>query len=189
MARPYIGPRLYQRTRNGSAEHWRIRDGEIEVSTFHKDLDKAQKVLEAYCAEKGIPNQNTPKTGQRKYPETTIYFISTIDVPDYPIKIGISDMGAERRMNILQNASPYKLVVLASFKGDRNTERELHRRFAATRMEREWFARSLELLEYIAAIPTPEGVSGEFHGKERLEWSERLDSNQRPLSPQKTASS
>lgn len=29
-------------------------------------------------------------------------------------------------------------------------------------------------------------VSGEFLGKEGKEWSERLDSNQRPLSPQNT---
>lgn len=159
MPRPYIGPRLYQKERRGYPAMWVIRDGGVEVSTGHRDLEKAKAVLDRYCTEKGIEATVTPRTGQRKWPQTTIYFISTNDVPNFPIKIGVSDMGAERRMYVLQNACPYRLTVLASFVGDRNAERELHARFADHRLEREWFNRSAELLALIESLAEKEDAA------------------------------
>ena len=152
MGRPYAGPRLYQKPRRGKPDIWVIRDGEVEISTGCRDQEKAQKVIEEYCREKNVELTSTPRAGQRKWPSTTVYFISTDDVPNYPIKIGVSDNGAEKRMWTLQNACPYKLRVLASFVGDRSIELSLHRKFAAYRMEREWFARHDDLMDHIAAL-------------------------------------
>jgi len=156
MPRPYIGPRLYHKPRNGTPDFWVIRDGEVEVSTGERDLERAKAVLAQYCQEKEIEATATPRVGQRKWPTTTIYFISTDEVPNYPIKIGVSDNGAEKRRQTLQNGCPYKLCVLASFVGSRGMEWELHRKFSAFRMEREWFARHDELMNYIATLSSVE---------------------------------
>jgi hypothetical protein len=70
-----------------------------------------------------------------------IYFISTNDVAEYPIKIGVT--GVDFRTQI---ASPYRLVPIAIVEGDASIEKVLHVEFASDRLMGEWFKRSPRLM-------------------------------------------
>lgn len=65
-----------------------------------------------------------------------VYFIRMGD--DGPVKIGYTkDVPA--RMNALQTASPYPLVLMRQIPGGAAAEHWLHRLFADLRLQREWF--------------------------------------------------
>lgn len=68
-----------------------------------------------------------------------------------PYKIGLST-NPRRRLAQLQTSSPALLTVEAVFAGDRNVEQSLHSRFAASRLEGEWFAESTDLLEWLTEV-------------------------------------
>jgi hypothetical protein len=77
-----------------------------------------------------------------------VYFIQA--GTDGPIKIGISDNPA-KRLAQLQTAHPVGLALLGVVPDvDLALERELHRRFAAYRMNGEWFAPAAPVLDYVA---------------------------------------
>lgn len=76
----------------------------------------------------------------------TVYFISTHDVPDYPIKIGITFGSVGKRLAALQTACPHRLSVLAAFPAPRKFEWFLHLDLRPHRMNGEWFRRSPEVL-------------------------------------------
>jgi len=94
-----------------------------------------------------------------------IYFLQ--QGVDGPIKIGTSRQAVlKSRISTLQTASPYPLRLLGVIEGGRKAEDHLHERFAASRLNGEWFAPDIELLEFIKT-----------HARPFSEYEE-LDSNQ-----------
>jgi hypothetical protein len=90
-----------------------------------------------------------------KYPHIwfgNVYFIKPIGM-DGPIKIGFSQ-NPKHRLEQLMVWSPFPLEIAAAMPGTWHDEQELHKRFASTRLHKEWFSASPELLEYIATVPT-----------------------------------
>ncbi len=81
--------------------------------------------------------------------ETVIYFVQSEH--GGPIKIGRTDDLAMLLVN-LQGSRPDKLTILAAAHGTVEQERELHRRFAATREKGEWFAPTEELLHIVRQV-------------------------------------
>ncbi len=78
-----------------------------------------------------------------------VYFIQ--NTTSGHIKIGTTKaMGS--RLNTLQNASADPLLLMASMPGDHRHEAEIHDRFRSSRLHREWFAQTPELLAYIGEI-------------------------------------
>ena len=77
-----------------------------------------------------------------------IYFVG---FGDY-VKIGFTSTPVQKRLAALQAECPEPLVVYASIPGTMRLERELHRRFAASRLQSEWFRKTPELLDYIESI-------------------------------------
>jgi hypothetical protein len=78
-----------------------------------------------------------------------VYFIQAGD--GGPIKIGIA-RSPERRLIELQVGNHAKLRILALTPGGWGEERALHDKFAALRLNGEWFDPAPELLSYIEAI-------------------------------------
>ena len=68
-----------------------------------------------------------------------------------PVKIGVAS-DTVTRLRTLQTACPYPLKTLAISGGGILRERAYHRRFAASRLEGEWFARTPELEDEIARL-------------------------------------
>lgn len=75
-----------------------------------------------------------------------VYFIS--DQLGGPVKIGTTKHLRERTL-WLQGGYPHPLHVLGVLSGDYQLEAEMHRRFAASRLQGEWFQRTPELMEFI----------------------------------------
>lgn len=65
-----------------------------------------------------------------------------------PIKIGTS-RNIKGRLRTHQSSNPTALRVLATIKGGRETESDIHRMFAKYQVKREWFEPSPEILAYI----------------------------------------
>jgi hypothetical protein len=80
--------------------------------------------------------------------------IYVIGFGDY-VKIGFTSGPLQNRLATIQTGCPEPLVVYASIPGAMRLERELHRRFAASRLEGEWFRKTPELLGYIEQIKKP----------------------------------
>ncbi len=139
--RPAKSPRLYLRRRKHGSSLWVIRDGNTMISTGLPDtqLWRAEAVLQSYVA--GKLNKPTPQ-----HPGL-IYFI-TCEVSDFPVKIGWTTR-LDQRASALQNALPYRLVVLATVAGDAREERSLHETFRESRLNGEWFRRTPELMARI----------------------------------------
>jgi Meiotically up-regulated gene 113 len=78
-----------------------------------------------------------------------VYFVQVGE--DGPIKIGHTFRPIEERLRDLRNASPYRLRLLLMLPGQRDDEQALHQRFAAARLEGEWFRPVPELLAFIEA--------------------------------------
>jgi hypothetical protein len=75
-----------------------------------------------------------------------IYFISTNDVPDYPIKIGVTGVNFRKRFQTFQTTCPYRLEPIAIVEGDPAIEGVLHDEFAADRLMGEWYRRTDRLM-------------------------------------------
>lgn len=78
-------------------------------------------------------------------PPTLCYFIGSIDGP---IKIGASAR-PDYRLRDIQAANAYPLTILALADGGFATETGLHKRFAAHRLQGEWFERHPDILAEI----------------------------------------
>lgn len=86
-----------------------------------------------------------------KTPQGIVYFATTWEQENFPIKIGTTvSQGA--RFRALQNALPWRLEVLTTIDGGVKKEAELHRRFSNFRLEGEWFERHKDLMDYIASV-------------------------------------
>lgn len=150
MPRASLGPRLWF---DPGRENWVIRDGRKFIRTGAAGWKLAQKRLVEYlendpldrCLDaNAIPN---PVVG-------LVYFVSA-DFPEFPIKIGFTQKLSEIRARDIQTGCPYKLVPLGAFAGTYGDENALHKRFAAQRLEGEWFSRSPELMDLIKERTAP----------------------------------
>lgn len=85
-----------------------------------------------------------------------IYFIQAASGGN--IKIGQAS-GIGQRLKTMQIGNGEELMLLLAFDGERNEERALHAKFASSHAHGEWFARTPELLEFIANPPeTARGI-------------------------------
>jgi hypothetical protein len=147
--------RLYLRPgRLDRAPVWVIKDNGLEISTRcdQKAFEKAKIVFAEYCRTPGIAFDGTKFVDmQMPVPALgTVYFISAEQPADYPIKVGFTARrSASPRLGWLQNACPYKLVVMATMPGTVRDEAAILQRFAQTRLQGEWLRRSAELLQFI----------------------------------------
>lgn len=82
-------------------------------------------------------------------PEGAVYFIQ--GESGGPIKIGMA-RNVRARMASLQTAHHSRLHLLGQMPGGSALESQLHRQFAAHRLQGEWFAPTAELLAYIAGL-------------------------------------
>jgi len=72
------------------------------------------------------------------------------------IKIGFTDHDdALIRLAQLQTGSPVPLRLLGTIAGDELAEKDLHRRFAASKVHNEWFLPVPELLGLLGPLPEP----------------------------------
>lgn len=79
-----------------------------------------------------------------------IYFFQ-IDTPDKFIKIGFATNVAIRLSNV-RVSSPYPIEVLAVIPGSEIFEAEIHQKFAAQRVQGEWFRPTPEILAFIETL-------------------------------------
>lgn len=77
-----------------------------------------------------------------------LYFIGS---DDGPIKIGAT-VNLERRLRVLQAASPHKLKILCKVAGGAGSEGFYHRQFARHRLHGEWFAPHPDILAEIERL-------------------------------------
>lgn len=86
---------------------------------------------------------------------TAIVYFAQVGT-DGPIKIGTTTSEAEDRITALQVGCPWKINILGWVAGESRHEGWLHRRFAAFRLEGEWFDPVDEILVAIREILRPE---------------------------------
>lgn len=78
-----------------------------------------------------------------------LVYLITLDDPSR-VKIGFTKNIAQR-LRSLRTASPIEPHIHLTINGDRRLESELHQRFKADRIRREWFRLSPEIVAFIAA--------------------------------------
>ena len=85
--------------------------------------------------------------GAKRRDNRHVYFLGEVYGA---VKIGVA-VNLEKRIKTLQTAFPYKLTLIHSVQSDRaNTlERELHKHFAAKRLNGEWFALNQEDIQWV----------------------------------------
>lgn len=108
-----------------------------EIIKWWDGLDEARKTP--------TPTARTP-TGADSY----VYFIQCGGL----VKIGVAT-DVRGRLATLQTGNPAELRLLLCIPGDKNLENELHARFYAYSVEREWFHLSDEIKSFINAQNTP----------------------------------
>jgi hypothetical protein len=143
MPRDALGARLYF---DESRQNWVIRDGQKFIRTGAAGWKKAVAELTEYLKRRPKERRRMPLVM-----DGFIYFL-TADHPGFPIKIGFTRERNKAREKYLQVGCPYPIVVLGMIPGRCADERRLHRKFAAQRLEGEWFARSEELMKMIGAV-------------------------------------
>jgi hypoxanthine-guanine phosphoribosyltransferase len=110
---------------------------------LHKSLTPAQRQMwidKASLAACGRSNEMADR-------EPIVYFIVC---GDDLIKIGHTT-NLRSRLRSLRTATPKELRVLLVVPGTRDDEQELHRKFEAHRIGREWFARCDPIMEFISS--------------------------------------
>jgi len=90
-------------------------------------------------------------------PTVRVYFIEAIGLGK--IKIGRTKGDPLERLRAFSTGNPCELRLLGRIDGDKDTEKELHKRFSHIRMSREWFHGTQELRDFIEkeAIPPTDG--------------------------------
>lgn len=83
-----------------------------------------------------------------------VYFIQASDT--HRIKIGFTGGEVEKRRKTLQTSNAGVLTVLATLKGTVDYEKFLQKRFAAHRLNGEWFEPHPEILAFISVLPKNE---------------------------------
>jgi len=140
MPRPYLGPKLWLDHNRGS---WTIIDGSKRVRTGipRAEYTRALDAMNQYAGGT-VPERPRGPSNPKKRPRRGVYVLGF----GAYVKIGIS-VDVDGRMIALQTPEPVKLYGLVV--GWLREERELHKRFAAYRLQGEWFRREGELAEWI----------------------------------------
>jgi Meiotically up-regulated gene 113 len=110
---------------------------------LHKSLTPAQRQMwidKASLAACGQSNEMADR-------EPIVYFIAC---GDELIKIGHTT-NLRSRLRSLRTGTPKELRVLLVIPGTRDDEQELHRKFEAHRVRREWFSRCGPIMEFISS--------------------------------------
>lgn len=155
------GPYLSLLVEKSGATQWLIIHGRRRIATaLTKDQQQeALAELEDYAehysrlSKSWKPSIVVPRQTKQLF----VYFISTDEVRNFPIKIGISD-NPTLRLTGLQCACPYKLKILGTVPAVPSVERDLHTGFGRSRLSGEWFKRHQALLKYIedlCGMPPP----------------------------------
>jgi len=100
------------------------------------------------------PAQGSPGTRKEWGPGTRegyVYFLREWGNDESPIKIGFSGDITER-VRQLRYTTGLDLELLAWFPATLSVERDLHKRFAASRVRGEWFKPTKELLDAIGLV-------------------------------------
>lgn len=154
MSRARKPPRLWLRKEPGRPALWIILDHGRQIATGagEADEEKAREALAVYMRDVYVPPGRFDHIGAfaKERHVGFVYFITSNDVPNFPIKIGYARNAADVRLKALQVGSPYLLSILATVKGSRGTESRLHREFGHLRMRGEWFQRGPDLMEFVA---------------------------------------
>ena len=87
-----------------------------------------------------------------KLPLGRVYFVSGAGGA---VKIGFTTLEVRKRISQFAVGSPVALVVLATVEGTMRLEAEYHRRFAAHRLQGEWFSPHPDILAEIDRLTTP----------------------------------
>jgi hypothetical protein len=114
---------------------------------LHKRLTPAQRQMwidKASLAACGRSNETAAR-------ELIVYFVAC---GDDLVKIGHTT-NLRSRLRSLRTATPKELRVLLVIPGARDLEQELHRKFEAHRVGREWFSRCDAIAEFISSHRTP----------------------------------
>lgn len=154
--RKYIGPHLFLKRDRHLAPRWIIIDYGRQRSTGFGEHEKAkaERALREYVKAMPAGSKRPPllKYHRKTRASGRIYFISSNDVPNFPIKVGFTTKDPSIRLSTLQGGCPYKLCVIGSIRGSASTEAELLKRFGADRLSGEWVARSSQLHEYVNTL-------------------------------------
>jgi hypothetical protein len=94
------------------------------------------------------PKPEPKKPYVKPIPGEHLYFIRS---EGGPIKIGVSYDPA-RRVRDLQTSNPHPLTLLCVLQGEGHRECDYHRRFAAHRLQGEWFSPHPDILAEIARL-------------------------------------
>lgn len=90
---------------------------------------------------------------RRAVPEQSVYFIKS---EDGPIKIGYTEGHPDFRLETIQTANPYRLIIMGVIPdAGRDIEHRLHCQFDHLAMMGEWFRPGRDLVAYIAAHSEP----------------------------------
>lgn len=110
-----------------------------------ESIDKGRGVNPPNWREELVATQaKLPKKASR-----SVYFVQS-GGRDGPIKIGVTS-NVKARVASLQTAHPEPLKVRLVVSGTQETERRFHRKFAALRMNGEWFRADPPLMRFIIA--------------------------------------
>lgn len=130
--------------------HIEVVVGELTMQEARQK--KAQEEFSSYVAilDKVYGKQDPFIVGDtRPRGRAHIYFIA--NRKQKAVKIGYSTNPASR-LSELQISAPNKLELLATIEGDMRTEHQLHQRFAAYRLNGEWFQMADELMAFIDSL-------------------------------------
>lgn len=97
----------------------------------------------------GSPEQPLKIFLESLQPKTFVYFIEAVGLEK--IKIGYS-ADPDSRLSTLQTGSAAELRLLGRIRGTKDTEAQLHRKFAGLRMAGEWFHGTQEIRQHIAQL-------------------------------------
>ncbi|MER9196396.1 hypothetical protein NKI13_24445 [Mesorhizobium australicum] len=147
MPRKSAGARLYLR-KDRDQKVWIIRDNGRDTRTGCGEQDTlgAMRALAEYKNGQPIPIRTAAGMG-------LVYFVTCMQSPHYPIKIGWSSRKMTVRLEAMQNGNPNLLMTLATAPGTVNDERMLHSYFNHLHVRGEWYRREDDLLEYICSLP------------------------------------
>lgn len=141
--------RLYLRGDTWFCKYYLPSGRRVRTSTRCRGRDAAEAVAARLEREAhGVPDPDEQRWFRGRF-DSFVYFIQ--DGEDGPIKIGRTGQ-AGVRLARMQTATPRKLRLLCTFPGASVMERSLHRAFASSHIQGEWFKPTLQLLSLIREL-------------------------------------